>query len=279
MNAIKTAALHAVAFGSPQRQLFGLFHSPSLQNSGLPAVVIGGAFGQEGIRAHRMLRVLAERLARQGHAVLRFDAFGTGDSMGEDEDLDMEGWAADVITADTQVRLLSGAHITVWMGMRLGASAMLRAAQVPPPGLTRLVLWDPVIDGSRYLELQRANHVISLERAFSLMPNPAPRDLARDLKNFRDEAIGFAVSPRFREQLDAMCFSTLGWPQAPLQVEMIVDPGDPDAREISQKQLPLNVHIAEVAHGTDWTTDSAENTTLVPPKPLMALVERIGASA
>ena len=46
------------------------------------------------VRAHRLLRVLAERLARNGIAVMRFGPYGAGDSLGNDEQLDLAGWQA-----------------------------------------------------------------------------------------------------------------------------------------------------------------------------------------
>ena len=90
-------------FGPSARRLFGIYHPPAEGSAGRPAVVLCNPFGQEAIRAQRMMRVLGERLARNGHAVLRFDYFGTGDSLGDDIEGDLEGWALDVMEAHRRV--------------------------------------------------------------------------------------------------------------------------------------------------------------------------------
>ena len=67
-----------------ERRLFGLFPPP--EREGRIAVLICAPFGQEVVRSHRLFRVLSDRLARTGIAVLRFVPYGTGDSPGEDID-------------------------------------------------------------------------------------------------------------------------------------------------------------------------------------------------
>ena len=93
------ASIQPFYFGAPERRLFGIFHPTAAASSALPGVLLCPAFGQEAVRAHRMMKVLAERLVRAGHPVLRFDFYGTGDSMGEDIDADLDGWAGDIHVA------------------------------------------------------------------------------------------------------------------------------------------------------------------------------------
>jgi uncharacterized protein len=273
-------ALTVVSFGAPSQRLIGMFHAPSPAATRRHGVLICPAFGQEAIRAHRVVRVLAERLARNGHPVLRFDYFGTGDSMGDDEQGDIVAWTRDVLGADQQLRQLGGVDATVWVGMRLGAAIALQAAAAAPDGPGRLVLWDAVLDGPRYLEELREKHVATLEKAFSLMPRPHPRRLMREAGRYRDEAIGFALSTTLREQLAAMTAEAFVWPPRTLQIVALSDPGGAEARDldIACHREPGRVRVVVAAHGTDWTTESAENTALVPTQALFRLVEEAGAA-
>jgi uncharacterized protein len=281
MTAETGSSLQAIAFGPPDRRLFAIYHPGANANAAGPAVVLCNAFGQEAIRAHRLMRVLAERLARQGYPVLRFDYFGTGDSMGEDLDGDLDGWAGDVLLADAEVRARSGGDSTVWLGIRLGAAVALRAARQAPPGLQRLVLFDMVIDGPAYLAHLRERHVACLEAAYSLMPNPTPSEQALDPAQFRDEAIGFALSPTLRRQITALDVTTHRWPAQPASIIALSDPEGADGRDLAAAMLrqPGRVHVVAVQHGTDWTRDTADNTALVPTQALLALVQQVGATA
>jgi uncharacterized protein len=268
-----------LAFGPADRRLFGSLHAAAVPSPGRPGVVLCNAFGQEATRAHRFMRVLAERLSRNGHAVLRFDFFGTGDAMGDDQDGDLVGWAEDVHTADRVLRERSGAQQVVWIGMRLGGSIALQAAQQAPAGLARLVLWDPVLDGSRYLAHLRNQHVASLELAFSLPSKPTPAELARDPGCFRDEALGFALSPLLRRQLEAMRLPQHRWPVHPASIVVLTDPDDPDGKDLAAvcARQPGRVQTVPLRHGTDWTSDTANDSALVPAAALAELVRHAGA--
>jgi uncharacterized protein len=271
-----------ISFGAAERRLFGIYHAAQMQAPGTrPAVVVCNAFGQEAIRAHRFQRSLAERLARAGHAVLRFDYFGTGDSMGEDADGDLDGWSGDLLTAHGELQRLSGAIRIVWVGMRLGASVALQAAHVAPTGLSRLILWDLILDGTRYLEFLRERHVTSLEKVYSLPLRPAPREVAQDLTCYRDEAIGFAISPLFRSQLSKVSVETHTWPTSPVDIHVVTDPTSPEGKDFAQVQIrdPDRVRVYVVNHGTNWTTDTAGNTPLVPTNALMTITQQVGETA
>lgn len=268
-----------ICFGHAERQLFGLCHAPQGQEQAArPAVILCNAFGQEAIRAHRFQRLLAERLARAGHAVLRFDYYGSGDSMGEDSEADLDGWARDLLMAHQELQRRSGATRIVWAGMRLGANVALLAARGTPAGLSRLLLWDPLPDGQRYLAALRERHIASLESEYSLPLRPAPRTLARDPQCYRDEAIGFALSERFRQQLQAIRIGAdrwSKWPAAPADIVVIADPATADGQDLERAcaAQPGRVRTIALQHGTNWSTDTAGNSALVPAAALTTLTQ------
>ncbi len=268
-------ALQPFCFGPTQRRLFGTYHPSAAGAATRPGALLCNPFGQEGVRAHRALWVLAERLARAGHPVLRFDYFGAGDSMGDDLDADLDGWAGDVHEADQALRVRSGCAQTIWFGMRLGGAVVLRAAQRAPATLVRLLLWDTVTDGQRYLEHLRERHAASLEAAFSLPADPLPAHLLRDPAQYRDEAIGFAVSPLLRQQLAGLRPQPGLWPSWPESIVALADTGNADGRDLAAlcAQEPQRVRLIEFAHGTDWTSDTADNGVLVPAQALTQLVQ------
>jgi len=252
--------------------LFGIFHPAASAATPRANVVLCNAFGQEAIRAQRTMWVLAERLARAGHSVLRFDYYGTGDSMGDDLDADIDGWSDDVREADRELRARCGGGETIWIGMRLGGTIVLRAAQRAPDSLARLILWDPVLDGPRYLEHLRERHVSTLERAFSISPAPAPSELAKDPAAYRDEAIGFALSPLLREQIAMLRPTAEHWPDRPGSIVIVTDPDDVDGSDLSAvcDADPGRVQVTPVRHGIDWTGGSS---ALVPGQAVARLVQ------
>lgn len=270
-----------IRFGVAERGMVGMFHPAKAPRSTAQAVLLCPAFGQEAIRAHRMYRVLAERLARQGCAVLRFDYHGTGDSLGDGLDGELAGWTQDVQTAHRELAGRSGAQSVVWVGMRLGATLATLAARNAPPGLARLVLWDPVTDGAGYLARLREAHVASIERAFSLPPDRLPSAVAaRNPASYNDEAMGFAISPQLRDQLRSLHFESL-WNGLATPCVAIGDPSDDDGRELLRLQAaqPGRATLVELQHGTDWTSDTAENGTLLPTQALMKITELAGGPA
>ncbi|WP_374594764.1 serine aminopeptidase domain-containing protein [Aquabacterium sp.] len=273
--------IEPVNFGAPERGLFGIFHAPA-QVCSRPGVLLCQAFGQEAVRAHRMMRVTAERLARQGHPVLRFDYHGTGDALGDDRDGDLAGWAQDVLIADAELRRRGAVSETIWLGMRLGALVALRAARQAPGGLRKLVLWDPLLDGRRYLDYLRERHIVAIEKAFAVKASRSPRVVAKNPCTFRDEAIGYALSPELRDQLQASAAGPELWPASHVAVVVVSDQQRPEAADLNQALTGAagqRVRVLTVNHGTDWTSDTADNSALVPTQALMALVQQVGEGA
>ena len=138
-------------FGSTERRLFGVYH-PAQGGGGNRAVLLCYPWGFEYANAHRSMVRLANLLSQAGYHALRFDYYGTGDSAGEDRDADLEGAREDIATAISELRQLSGIDTVSIIGLRLGATLAVLATREMPSIVDRLVLWDPVIDGVRYLE-------------------------------------------------------------------------------------------------------------------------------
>ena len=265
-------------FGPPQRQLFGLYHPPAAGKAQGAAVLLCYPFGQEAIRVHRFYRMLAERLSRQGVAVLRFDYHGTGDALGDDEDGDLDGWSADICEAHRELMRQSGAQKVTWLGARLGASLALMAAPRALPRVHRLVLWDPVFDGPAYLETLRVSHVQDIE-AGHCIPDPGWRKaLKRDPQAFTGECLGFAITPRLRAQIAAL---GVGAPAqlAPQRITLVADPQDAAARHwtesASGKHPSVRIESKPFQHPLIWTSNAGTNNEVVPAEALQKMVGEI----
>lgn len=138
-------------FGRRDRALFGTLHPPRTRSGGRGGAVLCGPFGVEYMRSHRAFRQLTTLLTRGGYHVLRFDFGGTGDSAGEGEDQTLEAWTEDVTTAVEELRDTAGLDQVTLVGLRLGAALALQAAGRAGGEVDRLVLWDPVAEGERWL--------------------------------------------------------------------------------------------------------------------------------
>lgn len=138
-------------FGSSAEQLFGVYHAPEGAGARPRAVVLAHPLGHEYLRAHRAFRNLAVALAANGWHVLRFDYLGSGDSYGEGERTTVARCLADLDTAIDEIKDISGATRVSIAGLRLGATFAEIAAS-RRNDVDQVVLWDPVLDGSAYLD-------------------------------------------------------------------------------------------------------------------------------
>lgn len=193
-------------FGPEDRRLFGSYHEPQGWPSREQGVIICYPFGQEYIRSHRACRHLAAQIARAGFPTLRFDYFGTGDSLGTDEETNFEQWHADLRKAVAELRARSGVEQVILVGLRLGASLALSAAS-QTADLAGLVLWEPVVNGRNYLNELRAQHEETIMRFFVLPKDYQPAAQPAEL-------LGFALSDTMRASLEQVDLLTLMPPRA-----------------------------------------------------------------
>ena len=160
-------------FGDAHKPLFGAYHAPSAGTARRVGVLLCYPAPQEYMFAHRAFRVLAETLAERGYPVLRFDYSGTGDSSGDLDSVTFGGWRADVRTAADEVCELGNVNTISIVGMRLGAAIAMSVA-AEGRRFRDLVLWDPIVDGSRAIaELRAIDHQ---RLAMSHVKREAPDD-------------------------------------------------------------------------------------------------------
>jgi exosortase A-associated hydrolase 2 len=143
-------------FGGGPPSLFGVLHEPAAAPTSV--FVFCHPFGEEKLWAHRVFVWFARALSSEGHAVLRFDYAGNGDSEGDFSQSSLTTACADVSRAITEARRRTGATQVNLLGLRLGATVASLVAEEESAGVDRLVLWAPVVDGARYMqELLRIN--------------------------------------------------------------------------------------------------------------------------
>lgn len=250
-------------FGPADRQLHGIFHKAEVRRIPGTAVLLCNPFGQEAVRLHRLYRVLAERLARSGVSVLRFDYFATGDSAGDDEAGSLAEWRENLIEAHRELVQRSRSQHVLWIGARLGATLVAQASGQLEEPVKKLVLWEPVVNGPAYLQELGLAHAKAQDNA--LLPPVAPQGEPGD------EAIGFGMGAQLIADLRALSPDVFSSARAD-RICLIANPDQPDT--VLQARLePTGAPVDKVSLklAFDWTSEEALNTALVPQEALQLL--------
>jgi len=140
-------------FGPEDRPLFGWVHLPA-EGEARGGVVLCQSLALEALCVYFSFRVLADRLASLGLAVVRFDYDGTGDSFGGETDPDrLDHWLASV-TAATDLLAATGVPSLGLAGIRMGGLFAAHEA-ARRDDVDVLALWDPCISGRAFLREQK----------------------------------------------------------------------------------------------------------------------------
>jgi exosortase A-associated hydrolase 2 len=135
----------------PAGRLFAVYYAPAgAPRANSEAVLYLPPFAEEMNRSRRMAALQARALAERGFAVLVLDPYGTGDSEGDFADARWETWRADGAAALDWLRARDHGTVSV-LGLRLGACLALDLAADPALGVSRAVLWSPVVRGAVFL--------------------------------------------------------------------------------------------------------------------------------
>jgi pimeloyl-ACP methyl ester carboxylesterase len=124
--ALRSDRIAGVVFGGH----WGWLHLPDRGTPLRAGVILCAPLGREARNAHRPLWLFAERLAKQGFALLRYDHLGSGESLGLPPDADfMQLWTAGVEEAAKVLRERTGVHRLVLGGLRVGATLVAITAE------------------------------------------------------------------------------------------------------------------------------------------------------
>ncbi len=214
-----------------------------------------------------------------GVPVLRFDLFGAGDSGGEDQDGELEGWRQDVLDAHAELMRLSGVNRAIWLGSRLGAALALLSAASADERLNGVLLWDPVVNGAAYVDEIRRKHLEALDTSYGVIGYDWRGQMTLSADNISPlEAIGFAVSKRLQEQMTRFVADLSAVPER-IDVRVV---GKPTDRVLAawmdqQGRSGRSVQFQAMTHDFEWTTEEALNRALVPMDVLQRLVDLLSA--
>jgi exosortase A-associated hydrolase 2 len=263
-------------FASGSRRLLGLYHAPEPSRPLRGAVIFCNPFGQEAIRSHRMYRVLADRVTRAGFAALRFDYSCTGDSEGDCTGGRIANWVEDIRAADREVVSRSGAKVVTWVGLRLGATLALLAADRDDSRDRRLVLWDPVMSGAPYLEEMARAHVGFLSSVFRWKPTRVARSRGINALRELPELAGFEISPGLRADVEAL---DMGVPRA-IVARSVTILGEHDIGAYESLRAVIAARgIASDYVGIEadapWDSEEALNASAIPARTLDALLAAV----
>lgn len=236
--------------------LLGSYTPPASQKAEAVAVLCY-PFGQEYMRAHRAFRQVALLLGRRGVGVLRFDYWATGDSAGDGGDVRLRRWVDDVRAAMVEAQRRAGVDRVRIGGLRLGSTLAVLAAEGCPE-VERLVLWDPVVRGSRFLE--------------ELEKDASPRIGSTWWVH------GFPVPKSLRGGLEVIDLCSVPYPKG-TQILQMVSHSNRDFAALAEAltEHPGSMETRLVPSPSDWNYSDDVGGILIPREMVRGVVDALAA--
>jgi pimeloyl-ACP methyl ester carboxylesterase len=251
--------MNAFFFGRSDRSLFGVYHPPQGRTDRRAGIVLCSPMGQEYMRSHRAFRQLANLLSRKGYHVLRFDWFGTGDSMGASSDFSFSASAQDLDAAIMELKANADLDRVSLIGLRLGAS-IAAVGGGARPDIDRIVLWDPVVSGSRYLESLLGDE------------HPEPEETVG--------ALGFPLTGALRFELAGLDLCALAAaPTADLSVFVSAESGEYEALKRGWQGAGIPFEYSWVPAAGNWNEVDNFGSALVPQELIGTIVTSFSEGA
>lgn len=237
----------------------GYFH----EAGGTRGVVICGSFGFEEICARKSVVLLAHELAARGVNVLRFDYFGTGDSLDGPRDPDQVAtWIGNIRAAADWLRSHGGVSDISLIGLRLGALLAANAADTID-NLAALALIAPPVSGKAWLRESVA---------FSSMIAPPVGATTRSETD--DVITGYRLSAETAADL-----KTLDWQKLATMPEASILVMSREQSPEAQRVAALCASPVEIVPFTGYGAMMCDPTASEPPMAtLRALADRLAAS-
>ena len=258
-------AFTPMRFSHARRELFAV-HLHPCGRARSHAVLLCNPFGQEAIRAHRVYRVLGDRMAAAGYDVLRFDYYASGDSAGDDSEWSLDGALADTIAAARELLRRSSASKLSLIGLRLGGNIAALASAGIDRYPAHLILLEPLTSGLRYIQdLERAN-VDTMAGMFGSRWRIDPALRAFNLPVHATEVLGFSLSAAARAQIARCIDARQAWPGTARSTFVLArDVGAFKAWVALRDSLASpDIRVDRSDSDIDWATNSALNSAIVP---------------
>ena len=281
-----TSALSAMSrilpirFGTAKRELVGIYHAPASAVDRRESCVLCNPFGVEAVQSHRLLRTIAERLARSGLHVLRFDYFGTGDSAGDGTEGEIEGWTQDVLTAHEELGRRSGSSRGIVFGLGLGATLAFLAAKQLRRSADRLVLWELVTDGASYLATLTEAHIANRSMALGDHWDWNPSSYAHIVTEAQNEALGYPLSPALKAQLRRVSLDSFRELAAEHVTIISASPASESGQLVQQLQVAgLRVDFKTLQTQINWRSNDILDDSLIAPTDMRILIAALSGEA
>jgi amino acid adenylation domain-containing protein len=229
--------IHACMLAAEQGSIFTVRYEPVARRRN-HSVLICNAIGHEQIRAYRNLQQLAIRLCEQGFDVLRFDYRGTGNSSEPCEQLSAESMQIDTEIAASHLREVTSTKRLSLVGIRLGATV---AANAHIADVDQCLFWDPIFDGTQFIEQLDQFHWQSLTNQTRFARRMKPTD--------NDQAYGHAMTQSKRSSLSSLRMPTTMADHCH-QATILMSSGYRAAQSNSGEIAGAN--IIELADEIDW---------------------------
>lgn len=137
-------------FGESSSPLYGVYHPPAKASFQESAFLICSPIGHEYTRTYSAIKNLAQSLATEGAHVLRFSYTGLGDSALDSDNFSVRQALQDIQLAMDELRDMSALKIISIVGVRYGALLAIEITR--HHNIEKLILWEPVLSGKKYLE-------------------------------------------------------------------------------------------------------------------------------
>lgn len=162
-----------------------------------------------------------------------------------------------------------------WIGLRLGATiaAIASSRAVQPP--TRLLLWEPVVDGPAWLAELEASHRQEITRAYAWVkgrPNPAQASLTKPLR----ESVGFPLPDALLAELAALRPTVFSGAACRELICLSSRPPEVAIRSWnSSRHGQSGEAVWRQVSETNWNSDEAMNSAIVPADVIATIMEEL----
>jgi uncharacterized protein len=179
--------------GTADNRIYGVYHSPTHTEKHSMSILLCHPFGQEYMRCYRIMRQLSDQLSGQGHHVMRFDWQGYGDSDGNPDQGNYTIWLNNIKDALDELLSTSGHTAAAVVGLRMTGTLLWKASN-DLSNINNIILWDPVLSGTHWLNELKELHNSFLNKKYS-----GSKNLSSD-----KEYLGFPFSSHLQQEISSI---------------------------------------------------------------------------